>query len=150
MTNRNLIQKKAKKVSFNIVDVLICAVLLIFLAYVIFTYAIGGSIRDLKATDVRVEYTVIIEKVIPEYYHEIKIGDTLKSRDGSLPLGKVAGKTEIAEDGSATIIIQSDAHRSQRSYRIGDQKIDPGTKLEIRFPDYAPSSTVKCTSIKVI
>ncbi|MBQ9743796.1 MAG: DUF4330 family protein [Clostridia bacterium] len=149
MTDRNK-TGKAKKTSFNIVDVLILAVFLFFVAYIIYAHVLGYSVENFGATKVNVEYTIRIEDVSSEYFNKITSGDPVKSNDGSVNMGKVVKKYAISDDGSATILIQSSAYRSNRSYTIGGQTVNPGTELEIRFPDYAPSAKVKCVGIKVI
>ncbi|MBQ8392397.1 MAG: hypothetical protein IJX51_01365 [Clostridia bacterium] len=141
---------KAKKTSFNIVDVLILAVFLFFVAYIVYAHVFGYSLENFGATKVNVEYTVKIDNVPSEYFHKIASGDPVKSSDGSVTMGTVVKKYSISDDGSATIVIQSSAYRSNRSYTVGGQTVDPGTELEIRFPDYAPSTKVKCVGIKVI
>ncbi len=149
MTNKNK-PYKSKKISFNIVDVLIVLVILLFLAYIVYVHVLGHSISNIGAQRVEIEYSVKIDNVDMDYYSKIKIGDTVKTSDGAKELGAVTSISPLARDQSITVTIRTVAYEKNGFYEVNDLKIGVDEELSIRFLNYAPSTKVKCTHIKVI
>lgn len=149
MTNKGRI-KGNKKVSFNIVDILIVAVAIILLAYFIYCVILGNDLSSLGAKRISAEYTLKIENASEEYYNMIFIGDTVKSSDGTVLLGKVIGKSYENTSDSITIFVtvSSDLYLKSGTYSIKDKKISEGAVLSIRFPGYSPSKGAECVLIK--
>ena len=148
MTSKNK-PHNAKKISFTIVDALIVFAILISIAYIIYVHVLGHSISDIGAKCVEIEYSVKIEDVDPDYYSKIKIGDTVKTSDGSRELGAVTSISPIARNQSITVTIKAEAYERNGLYEVNEIKIGVDEQLSIRFLNYAPSEKVKCTHIKV-
>ena len=149
MTNRNK-PYKSKKISFNIVDALIVLAILLSLTYIIYVQILGNSLGNIGANRVEIEYSIKIENVDEDYYSKIKIGDTVKTSDGSNEIGTVISISPMARDQSITVLIRTEAYERNGSYKVNDFKIGINEELSVRFLNYAPSTKVKCTQIKVI
>ena len=150
MTN-NRITKKKKKAPFNIVDVIIALFMILYIAYVVYVLILGNSLYNIGAQRVAIEYEIEINSndISIDNYNNIRIGDVVRSHDGANILGKVVAKYSNA-DGSASIIIKSDAFLRNGVYKIDGVRVYKKAALDIRFPDYAPKDAVKCISIKVV
>lgn len=149
MTNK-INPRKSKNISFNVVDVLIVLVILLYLAYIIYVHVLGYSITNIGSERVEIEYSVMIEDVDPDYYSKIKIGDTVRTSDGTKEIGVVTSISPLARNQTITVTIRAEAYDKGGSYRVNEQKIGVEEEFYIRFLNYAPSEKVKCTEIKVI
>jgi len=149
MTNK-IKPHKVKKFSFNIVDAIITLVILLSLVYIVYVHALGYSISNIGAKQVEIEYTIKIEKVDSDYYSKIKIGDKVRTGDGANVIGTVISISPLGRDNSISVSIRSEAFERNRSYKVNEQKISTEEPFFVRFLNYAPSTKVKCTSIRVI
>lgn len=149
--SNNRIMKKKKKTPFNAVDVIIALFLVLYVAYVVYVLILGNSLYNIGAQKVAIEYEIEIKSndISIDNYENIQIGDVVRSHDGANILGKVVAKYSNA-DGSASIVIKSDAFLRNGVYKIDGVRVYKKADLEIRFPDYAPKNAVKCIGIKVV
>ena len=143
-----------KRTVFNIVDVIIVAILVVFIAYFIYTYVLGNSLYNLGATEVEVEYTLRIENVRGSYNKNIKEGHTVKASDNDTILGNVLSVNRVLSEHGGTytlyITVKSSAYMQKNSsINIGGQKLEENMEIPLRFPDYFASSAI-ITDIKVV
>jgi hypothetical protein len=146
--------KSKKRSVFNIIDIIIVALLAIFLAYFIYTYVMGNSLNNIGATEVEIEYTLRIENVRGAHNKNIKEGHTVKTSDGNIFLGNVLSvNREFSESGSGYVLyvtVRSDAYmRKNSSINISGQKLVENMEIPLCFPNYFASSAV-ITEIKVV
>ena len=154
VTMNSIKLRKKKKSSFNIVDIIIVALLALFLAYFIYSAILGGNLYNIGAKKGTVEYTVCIEHVRTDYSNNFDIGDAVKNTDGTLSLGTIIGKSsELSDDGltySILLTIRTQAYMRKNSvFNVDKQKIKQDSTISLRFPDYAPYSAV-IADIKVV
>jgi len=151
MTNNNKISKKKKKTPFNAVDVLIILFIALCLAYIVYVLILGNSLYNIGAKRVNIEYEIEIagNDISIQNNQKFQVGDKVRSADGSHELGTIKEKYTNA-DGSVSVVISSEAFLRKEIYKIGDIRIYKDATLSIRFPDYAPSDTVKCIDVKVV
>lgn len=146
--------KSKKRSVFNIIDIIIVALLAIFLAYFIYTYVMGNSLNNIGATEVEVEYTLRIENVRGAHNKNIKVGHAVKTSDEGIFLGNVLSvNRELSEDSNGYILhvtVKSSAYmRKNSSINVDGQRIEENMELPLCFPNYFASSAV-ITEIKVV
>lgn len=143
-----------KKTVFNIIDIIIVAILIVFIAYFVYTYVLDNSLYNLGATEVEVEYTLRIENVRGSYIQNIKEGHTVKSYDNDIILGSVLSTDRVLSEQvdcyTLYITVKSSAYMQKNSsINIGGQKLEENMEIPLRFPDYFASSAI-ITDIKVV
>ena len=149
-------KERAKKSSgFNILDVLIAAGLLIFVAVIVLVYS-PVNLFNINSEDCTIIYSVCISGVTADYAGTVKVGDVVTDADG-YRLGTVVSDVEIeahvvyeyreGDDGNGsiakithpelvdlTITISADAKINGDGFTVDGKRIALEAEYDLVFP----------------
>ncbi len=155
---------KKKKISFNIIDVLLIVIALVAASVLIFFFNNRNIVKPKGNESVQIEYTISVSPVREEYINLIKIGDNVINTSVMESCGEVLNVTNsdyihIGTDtstgnsvstpvsGFKTMIIKikATAVKTEHGYTVNGCDIVLGKDITFRVPDY--TGTGKCISI---
>lgn len=162
----NVGQKK-KKISFNLIDVILVVIALAAIAVLVFLFNNKEIVKPNGKENVKIEYTVTLSPVREEYINLVKIGDKVINTAVMENCGEVVSvsnsdyyyvgtNSETGESvstpypGMKTIVIKirATATKTAYGYSVNGFDIVIGEDVSIRVPDF--TGTGKCTSVTEI
>lgn len=162
----NVGQKK-KKISFNLIDVILVVIALAAIAVLVFLFNNKEIVKPNGKENVKIEYTVTLSPVREEYINLVKIGDKVINTAVMENCGEVVSvsnsdyyyvgtNSETGESvstpypGMKTIVIKirATATKTAYGYSVNGFDIIIGEDVSIRVPDF--TGTGKCTSVTEI
>jgi hypothetical protein len=162
----NVGQKK-KKISFNLIDVILVVIALASIAVLVFLFNNKEIVKPNGKENVKIEYTVTLSPVREEYINLVKIGDKVINTAVMENCGEVVSvsnsdyyyvgtNSETGESvstpypGMKTIVIKirATATKTAYGYSVNGFDIVIGEDVSIRVPDF--TGTGKCTSVTEI
>ena len=153
------------KAKFNIIDILLIAVILAAGAAAVFLLRNSGSPTVQPNTEREIQYTVLLTNVKSRFRNNIQIGDSVTDTVKLMPIGEVTDikavqstvqledygegrvvNAAIPDTYDITVTVTAKATLTGGYYMIGGYQINVGTLVSLRVPDYTGSGY--CTTIK--
>ena len=157
-------QPNKKKVSFNIIDVLLIAAVLIAAVLLIFYVKNRRIVLSDSANTVEVVYQLRVSPLREEFRNLVAVGDAVTDADTLRPIGEVTNvsysacyytgtdRTTGAPVTSAypgmitmTLTVKVSASATKTGYSVGNRPLTLGDSVNFRVPDF--TGTGVCTSV---
>ena len=158
---------KKKKISFNIIDVLLVVIALSAISVLVFVFNSKDIVKPKGNASVKIEYTVTLSPVREEYINLVKIGDKVVNTAVMESCGEVVSvsnsnynyvgiNSETGESvltpypGMKTMVIKirAAATKTAYGYSVNGFNIVIGEDVSIRVPDFTGNGI--CTSVTEI
>ena len=132
-------KNKEKSFSFNIIDLLIIALLIAGICAIIYTFVFGNDIKKLFSPKTEISYTVLIDE-----NNTIALGQNVRTE-----LKKDAGTIEELKksDNGIYVTIKSNAYLVDGELFVNGTKISENNDIILVFDDN--STPEKCTCCKI-